>query len=492
MAWNGAGNFQRTNGSFSGSDVWQDDANAGYDIVDARHDTHDQDLAQGINNCLTKDGQNSPTTNLSMNTYKHLNVGDGTARNQYATVGQLQDQGVQALSGVGGTANAITASMNPTISAYVTGAQYTFKAIATNSGATTLKIDSASAVAIQRNVAALVGGEIVNGRHYTVVYDGTVFQLLNTTANPLFLDSVNNRVGIGTTAPVSICEAATLNVGSGLSGHTVSLYSNDVSPVEINLRKSRGATVGTNTILNTSDFIGAIRFWGANGASYTQAALIAAAVDATPGATNDMPGALLFYTTPDASGSPVERMRINNAGCLGINTSSSSDTRVLINGVGTTGTTYSFTTRDSSSQATFYVRDDGLIYTGLSANSPYNRTTATPTNMTVGGDGILYRYTSSLRYKRDVKDNPHGLAEALQIRAVTYKGNSSIDGEIEFGGMIAEEIHDLGLNEFVAYNSEGEPDALYYGNMVSLAFKAIQELNAKVEALEARVQELEA
>lgn len=179
MAWNGAGNFQRTNGSFSGQTVWEDDANAGFDIVDSRHDTHDQDLAQGINNCLTKDGQNSPTANLSMNTYKHTNVGDGSARNQYATVGQLQDQGVQALGLVGGTANAITASMTPTISAYVTGAQYTFKAISSNSGPATLKIDSASAVTIQSAGAALVGGEIASGQFHTVVYDGTNFQLLN-------------------------------------------------------------------------------------------------------------------------------------------------------------------------------------------------------------------------------------------------------------------------------------------------------------------------
>jgi hypothetical protein len=179
MGWNGAGNFQRTNGSFSGSEVWQDDSSAGYDIVDARHDSHDQDLAQGINNCLTKDGQNSPTANLSMNSFKHTNVGDGTARNQYATVGQLQDQGVQALSLVGGTTTTITASMTPVISSYVTGGRYYFKAVNTNTGSTTLKIDSAPAVTIQLNGSALVSGEIVSGRYHTVIYDGTNFQLLN-------------------------------------------------------------------------------------------------------------------------------------------------------------------------------------------------------------------------------------------------------------------------------------------------------------------------
>ena len=179
MAWNGSGNFQRTNGSFSGSAVWEDDANAGFDIVDSRHDNHDQDLAQGINNCLTKDGQNSPTADLSMNTFKHTNVGDGTARNHYATIGQLQDQAVQALSSVGGTADAITATTIPAISAYVTGARYTFKAVSSNTGATTLKIGTGSVLAVQWRNAALTGGEIAANAWHTVVYDGSLFQLLN-------------------------------------------------------------------------------------------------------------------------------------------------------------------------------------------------------------------------------------------------------------------------------------------------------------------------
>ena len=55
-----------------------------------------------------------------------------------------------------------------------------------------------------------------------------------------------------------------------------------------------------------------------------------------------------------------------------------------------------------------------------------------------------------------------------------------------FGGLIAEEVHDAGLTEFVAYDKEGRPDALHYGNMVALLVKAIQELEAKVAALEAK------
>jgi hypothetical protein len=74
------------------------------------------------------------------------------------------------------------------------------------------------------------------------------------------------------------------------------------------------------------------------------------------------------------------------------------------------------------------------------------------------------------------------------LRPVTYKGNN--DGDTVFGGLIAEEVHDAGLTEFVQYNDAGEPDALAYGNMVSVCIKAIQELSAQVTALQAEVNTL--
>ena len=52
-----------------------------------------------------------------------------------------------------------------------------------------------------------------------------------------------------------------------------------------------------------------------------------------------------------------------------------------------------------------------------------------------------------------------------------------------YGGFTAEDIHDLGLTEFVQYNENNEPDALSYGHMVALLTNAIKELNAKIVAL---------
>jgi len=61
MGWS-AGSFSRTNGVNTGVAVWADDRDEPVKILAGRHDTHDQDLSDGIDACLTKDGANEGTT----------------------------------------------------------------------------------------------------------------------------------------------------------------------------------------------------------------------------------------------------------------------------------------------------------------------------------------------------------------------------------------------------------------------------------------------
>jgi len=92
-------------------------------------------------------------------------------------------------------------------------------------------------------------------------------------------------------------------------------YGNNAGGPILAFGSSRSSTVGTpGTIAQNNDNIGAIRFAADDGTDLqTQAALIIADVDGTPGA-NDMPGRLEFHTTADGASSATERMRINNAG----------------------------------------------------------------------------------------------------------------------------------------------------------------------------------
>ncbi len=92
-------------------------------------------------------------------------------------------------------------------------------------------------------------------------------------------------------------------------------FSADNFPAEITVLKSRGASVGTNTIVQNNDVLGNINFLGADGTTYLTAVQISAQVDGTPG-TNDMPSRLVFSTTADGASSPTERMRIKANGTI--------------------------------------------------------------------------------------------------------------------------------------------------------------------------------
>lgn len=76
---------------------------------------------------------------------------------------------------VGGTANAITLVDNPVVSSLTYGLHMGFTATNTNTGATTLQVDSTAATAVVKGAskAALSGGEIVAGATFETYYDGT-------------------------------------------------------------------------------------------------------------------------------------------------------------------------------------------------------------------------------------------------------------------------------------------------------------------------------
>lgn len=179
MAWDGNGSFSRTNGDKTGATAWQQDQSAGVKIRADRHDTHDQDLAGGINNCLTKDGQNTPTADLPMGGRKHTNVSAAAARNQYATLAQVQDGGGQYGGTAGGTADAITISLTPSPGAYAAGQIFSFIANADNTGNVTLNISSIGVKNIKKaGGVGLAAGDIKNGDPVSVIYDGTDFRLI--------------------------------------------------------------------------------------------------------------------------------------------------------------------------------------------------------------------------------------------------------------------------------------------------------------------------
>jgi hypothetical protein len=144
-----------------------------------------------------------------------------------------------------------------------------------------------------------------------------------------------------------------------------------------------------------------------------------------------------------------------------------------------------YLTNRTGSQALGYAAQSIFITSGgaVGALGIYSNTTASAANVFVDTDGTLKRSTSSLRYKTNVRDYTRGLSDVMKLRPIWFDDKRT--GSTH-AGLAAEEVDAAGLGEFVEYDHEGKPDAVAYGHMVSLAFKAIQELNAENDALRAR------
>ena len=179
MGWNGSGVVTRDNGTNSGANTWENDRDASIKITAENHDTHDQDLADAIQNCLTKDGQNYPTADLPLNNQKHTGVGAATAATHYARADQVQNGAFIWGGTAAGTADAITFNLTPTLTAYTTGLTVRFLANGTTTVTNpTININAAGAKTVKdQDGNALSVGDIASGTIYEAVYDGTNFRV---------------------------------------------------------------------------------------------------------------------------------------------------------------------------------------------------------------------------------------------------------------------------------------------------------------------------
>jgi hypothetical protein len=191
MAWSGSGAFSRTNGTNTGTQVWQDDKNDGTKIRADRHDTHDQDLATGINACLAKNGENAATADLDLGNNKYTNAADGTLADDLSTVGQVQAGGL-VYAAETGAADAYAIAPSPAISAYAAGQTFRFIAGNASTGASTLAVSGLAAKTIKQNgnTDDIGAGDIAANDIVTVVYDGTVFQMKSSVTITAFAKTI--------------------------------------------------------------------------------------------------------------------------------------------------------------------------------------------------------------------------------------------------------------------------------------------------------------
>jgi len=186
-----------------------------------------------------------------------------------------------------------------------------------------------------------------------VVEDST-----NPDSSPLVIDTSGNLIQ-GNTASITVPNYAgtasnpllqsvgTASSGNGYVGYNLAMYNNSTAGAGIIAIKSRNGTVGSHTVVNSGDKLFAITGMGSDGSSYIRGADISYEVDGAP-ASGSMPGRLTFSTTASGSSTPTERVRIDNAGNVGIGVTSPTN-KLQVAGSGTVTT--SVATLDTSGTA---------------------------------------------------------------------------------------------------------------------------------------------
>ena len=180
---------------------------------------------------------------------------------------------------------------------------------------------------------------------------------------------------------------------SSIASVSFTRFNDNTSPFRFVIQKGRGSIASPSAVLN-NDVAGQILFSAYDGSEFCNVARIDAEIDGTPG-TDDMPGNLIFSTTPDGANAAVERMRITSSGDIGLGTTTplssfhvrgSGTTNLRVDNsddgtasltLGNTGSS-NLSIAQTSSNATFsiggseYVRIASGGNVGIGTNSPQN------------------------------------------------------------------------------------------------------------------------
>ncbi len=144
----------------------------------------------------------------------------------------------------------------------------------------------------------------------------------DSNTHRFFLQNDNIIMGHSSGITLGGVGSALQVIGNSSATRSVSIinFSADANAPILRFGKSRGGSIGSNTVVQSGDNIGQLLFCADDGSDLgSKAAQILAEVDGTPG-SDDMPGRLVFQTTADGSDSVTEAMRIDDSGALLINT----------------------------------------------------------------------------------------------------------------------------------------------------------------------------
>jgi hypothetical protein len=192
--------------------------------------------------------------------------------------------------------------------------------------------------------------------------------------------------------------------------------------------------------------------------------------------------------------SGTERMRITSAGNVGIAGTAGSG-RLQVWGEDQSGSNFAFNTYNSGGFGLFFVRNDGNIRTNAGVYG--NTTSGTTRTLYVGSGDYYLGGIASIRKSKKNIENVSNVDWLYQLNPVTFNyrkkdedGNYTDETYEDLNyGLIAEDtapIADFLINYNDKEDGTKEMVGIEYSRLITPLLKAIQELNAKVSALENR------
>ena len=189
--------------------------------------------------------------------------------------------------------------------------------------------------------------------------------------------------------------------------------------------------------------------------------------------TGSYGAALAFYTsTGSATPTPSERARINSSGNLLVGmTVQANNAKLSVFSDNTTPGGIAVASNNSLFRQ-IYLTNTGTVLQFWNGSNQ--------ANLSAAG---AWTNASDARLKKDIVDIKYGLNTVLQSKPRSF---NRIDVAGEFIGFIAQELKKIMPEVVFGSDAEGDQYTVDYASMVAVAFKAIQELTQRLEALEAK------
>ena len=261
------------------------------------------------------------------------------------------------------------------------------------------------------------------------------------------------------------------------------------------LNSSKG-TPSSYTPVQTGDYLGRVIFTS-NG-YYGSAIKSVSTLDWSGlGTSTSTIGAdLRFYTkrVVGSTGAPTEKLRINDNGEIYVFTDGAEGGQIKFFEHNNTANYFYIDYEGGNARFIFSNSISGCGFPEcnvfyIDGNGPVfakQLNAGTGTNLVIDGTtGEIKKQTSSMRFKANIQDFSDDWTKILELQPKEFDYIDSGDHSI---GYIAEELHELGLNNLLEYDKEGKPYSIHFDRLTLYLLEVVKQQQKTIEELQQKIK----